>query len=75
MCKRGRRHKMGAKGAVHRDENCFLCDPTWAQDVCVQRRIVTVMSTVSGCDVTTVQLHYTGSTSTPPRVARLCQIR
>ena len=33
------------------------------------------MSTVSGCDVTTVQQHYTGSTSTPPRVARLCQIR
>ena len=21
----------------HKDENCFLCDPTWAQDVCVQR--------------------------------------
>ncbi len=33
------------------------------------------MSTVPGCDVTTVQQHYTGSTSTPPRVARLCQIR
>ena len=38
-------------------------------------KYVTVMPTVSGCDVTTVQLHYTGSTSTPPRVARLCQIR
>ena len=38
-------------------------------------KYVTVMSTVSGCDVTTVQQHYTGSTSTPPRVARLCQIR
>ena len=36
---------------------------------------VTVMSTVTGCDVTTVQEHYKGSTSTPPRVARLCQIR
>ena len=36
---------------------------------------VTVVSTVTGCDVTTVQQHYTGSTSTPPRVARLCQIR
>ena len=36
---------------------------------------VTVMSTVPSCDVTTVQQHYTGSTSTPPRVARLCQIR
>ena len=33
------------------------------------------MSTVSSCDVTTVQQHYKGSTSTPPRVARLCQIR
>ena len=39
------------------------------------QRNVTVMSTVSGCDVTIVQQHYTGSTSTPPRVARLCQIR
>ena len=26
-------------------------------------------------DVTTMQQHYTGPTSTPPRVARLCQIR
>ena len=38
-------------------------------------RNVAVVSTVSGCDVTTVQQHYTGSTSTPPRVARLCQVR
>ena len=38
-------------------------------------KYVTVMSTVPGCDVTTVQQHYKGSTSTPPRVARLCQIR
>ena len=36
---------------------------------------VTVVSTVTGCDVTTVQQHCKGSTSTPPRVARLCQIR
>ena len=36
---------------------------------------VTVVSTVIGCDVTTVQQHDKGSTSTPPRVARLCQIR
>ena len=36
---------------------------------------VTVVSTVTGCDVTTMQQHYKGSTSTPPRVARLCQIR
>ena len=38
-------------------------------------KYVTVMSTVPGCDVTTVQQYYKGSTSTPPRVARLCQIR
>ena len=38
-------------------------------------KYVTVMSTVPGCDVTTVQQYYTSSTSTPPRVARLCQIR
>ena len=37
FCKRGRRHKTGEKCTVHKDENCFLCDPTWAQDVCVQR--------------------------------------
>ena len=36
---------------------------------------VTAVSTVTGCDVTTVQQHYKGSTSAPPRVARLCQIR
>ena len=40
-----------------------------------EEKCVTVMSTVPGCDVTTVQRHYKGSTSTPPRVARLCQIR
>ena len=38
-------------------------------------KYVTVMSTVPGCNVTTVQQHYKGSTSTPPRVARLYQIR
>ena len=26
--------KTGQKCAVHKDENCFLCDPTWARDVC-----------------------------------------
>ena len=34
-CKCGRRRETGAKCAVHKDETCFLCDPTWAQDVCV----------------------------------------
>ena len=38
-------------------------------------KYVTVVSTVTSCDVTTLQQHYKGSTSTPPRVARLCQIR
>ena len=38
-------------------------------------KYVTVMSTVPCCDVTTVLQHYMGSTSTPLRVARLCQIR
>ena len=36
---------------------------------------VNVVSTVTGCDVTYCATAYTGSTSTPPRVARLCQIR
>ena len=35
ICKRGKRQKMDAKCAVHKDENCFLLDPTWAQDVYV----------------------------------------
>ena len=64
---------MGVKCAVHKDENSFLCD-LGPRRLCAERK-VTVMSTVSSCDVTTVQQHYTGSTSTPPRVARLCQIR
>ena len=42
--------------------------------LCAEKH-VTVISTVPGCDVTTVEQHYTGSTSTPPRVARLCQLR
>ena len=37
FCKGGRRHKTGAKCAVHKDENCFLYDLTWPQDICVQR--------------------------------------
>ena len=52
ICKRGRRHKTGAKCAVHKDENCFLCDPTWAQGRLCAEKYVTVTSTVSGCDVT-----------------------
>ena len=40
-----------------------------------EEKYVTVVSTVPGCDVTTVQQRYKTSTSTFPRVARLCQIR
>ena len=39
FCKCGRRRKTGAKCAVHKDENCFPLDPTWAQDVCVKREM------------------------------------
>ena len=42
--------------------------------LCAEKYVI-VMSTVPGCGVTIVQQHDTGSTSTPPRVARLCQIR
>ena len=45
-----------------------------SRHLCAEK-YVTVTSTVTGCDVTNVQQHYKGSTSTPPRVARLCQIR
>ena len=38
-CKSGKRRKTGAKCAVHKGENCLLSDPTWAQDVCVQREM------------------------------------
>ena len=50
-------------------------DPTWGPRRLCAEKYVTVTSNVPGCDVTTVQQHYKGSTSTPPRVARLCQIR
>ena len=40
ICKSGKRRKTGAKYAVHKDENCFLSDPTCAQDVCVQRKML-----------------------------------
>ena len=39
LCKSEKRRKTGAKCAVHNDENCFLFDPAWAQDVCVKRRM------------------------------------
>ena len=35
MCKSGKQHKMGTSALCTMDENCFLCDPTLAQDVCV----------------------------------------
>ena len=52
----------------------FFPDPTLARDVCVKMN-VNVRSTVTGCDVTTVQQQNPGPTSTPPRVASVCQIR
>ena len=73
-CKSGKRRKTGAKCAVHKDENCFL-GPNLSSTRHEPKNNVTVTSTASGCDVTTVQQHYTGSTSTSPRVTRLCQIR
>ena len=52
----------------------FLRSDLGPRRLCAEK-YVTVMSTAPGCDVTTVQQNYKGSTSTPPRVARLCQIR
>ena len=50
-------------------------DPTWAQDDCAREAFqCQVYCNKLRCDQT-VQQHYKGSTSTPPRVARLCQIR
>ena len=46
--------KPGAKCAVHKDENCFsLRSDLGPRRLCAEK-YVTVMSTVSGCDVTTV---------------------
>ena len=75
ICKSGKRRKSGAKCAVHKDENCFLLGSDLSSRRLCEKRNVTVMFAVTGCDVTTVQQHNTGSTSTPPRVARRCQIR
>ena len=60
---------------MHKDENCFSLGSDLSSRRLCEEKYITVMSTVPGCDVTTVQQHYTGSSSTPPRVARLCQIR
>ena len=75
LCESGKRRKTGAFAQCTMDNaNCFhmirLELKTYAHDM-----KVTVVSTAAGCDVTTVQQHYKGLTSTPPRVARLCQIR
>ena len=49
----------------------FSRDPTWAQDVCVREEChCRVYCNRLWCDQ-----RCKGSTSTPPRVARLCQIR
>ena len=67
MCKSGTRRKTGAKCAVHKDENCFLLGSDLSSRRLCAEKYVTVMSTVSGCDVTTVQQHNTGSTSSMSR--------
>ena len=55
-----KRRKTGAKCAVHKDEHCFLLGSDLSSRRLCEERNVTVMSTVTGCDVTTVQLHNTG---------------
>ena len=74
-CKSGKRRKTGASALCTMDDaNCFHMIRLELK-TSVNDMNVTVVSTVTGCDVTTVQQHDKGSTSTPPRVARLCQIR
>ena len=52
ICKSGKRRKTGASAlCTMDDESCFLCDPTWPQDVCVSRENH-VVSTATSCDVT-----------------------
>ena len=65
--KRGKRRKTVAKCAVHKDENCFLLYPTWAQDVCVKREMChcQVYCIRLWCDHCTT--HNTGSTSASSR--------
>ena len=65
---------MGASALCTIDDASYFLVIRLGPKTSVCEKNVTVMSTVSGCDVTTVQQHYTGSTSTSPRVARLCQI-
>ena len=74
-CKSGKRRKTGASALCTMDDaNCFHMIRLELK-TSVNDMNVNVVSTVTGCDVTTVQQHYKGSTSTPPRVARLCEIR
>ena len=62
-CKSGKRRKTSAKCAVHKDEKCFLLGPDLSSRSLCEERNVTVMSTVTGCDVPTVQQRYKSSTS------------
>ena len=67
-CKRGETTQNGCKVRCAQGRDLFsLGSDLSSRRLCAERN-VTVMSTVSGCDVTTVQQHYTGSTSTPARV-------
>ena len=70
--KSGKRRKTGASALCTMDDaNCFHMIRLELK-TSVNEMNVSVKSTVTGCDVTTVQQHYKGSTSTPPRVASLC---
>ena len=51
------------------DGTCCFHDIRLGPKTSVYHTKVFVVSAVTGCDVTTVQQHYTGSTSTPPREA------
>ena len=62
-CKSGKLHKMGASTLCTMDDaNCFHMIRLELK-TSVNGMNVTVVSTASGCDVTTVQQHYKGSTS------------
>ena len=64
LCKSGKRRKTGASALCPMDDaNCFHMIRLELK-TSVNDMNVTVVSTVTGCDVTTVQQHYKGSTST-----------
>ena len=59
LCKRGIRHKAGAKCAVHKDEHFSMRSDLGTRRLCAEK-YVTDVSTVISCDVTycaTTQVH------------------